>query len=67
MQIEILGRAAVPALKLLSEKTGVSLGVMPEDVKTLGERKLTIIAQGCTLKALHGTDSEGVAGMPLGY
>ncbi len=52
VQIEILGRAAVPALKLLSEKTGVSLGVMPEDVETLGERKLTIIAQGCTLRTL---------------
>jgi len=52
VEIEIIGRAAVPALRLLSEKTGVSLVVAPEDVDTVGERKLTIIAQGCTLKTL---------------
>jgi beta-lactamase regulating signal transducer with metallopeptidase domain len=52
VHLEIIGRAAVPALQLLSEKTGVALGVVPEDVDTVGERKLTIIAQGCTLKAL---------------
>ncbi len=27
VEIEIIGRAAVPAMELLSEKTGVSLGV----------------------------------------
>jgi hypothetical protein len=37
---------------MLSEQTGVSLAVAPEDLDTLGERKLTIIAQGCSLKAL---------------
>jgi len=52
VQIEILGRAAIPALELLSEKTGVSLQVAPEDPETVGERKLTIIAQGCSLKAI---------------
>ena len=52
VNIEILGRAAIPALKLLSEETGVSLQVAPEDLDTVGERKLIIIAQGCTLKAL---------------
>ncbi len=52
VHIEIIGRAAGPALKLLSEQTGVSLGVTPEDLETVGERKLTIIAQGCSLKAL---------------
>lgn len=52
VHIEILGRAAVPALKLLSEKTGVSLGVAPEDLETVGERKFTVIAQGCSLKAI---------------
>lgn len=52
VQIEILGRAAVPALKLLSEKTGVSLGVAPEDTNTVGERKLTVIANGVSLKAI---------------
>ncbi len=50
VEIEILGRAAVPALELLSEKTGVSLSVAPENLDTVGERKLTIIARGCTLK-----------------
>jgi len=52
VQIEILGRAVVPALAMLSEKTGVSLGVAPEDLETVGERKLTVIAQGCDLKTL---------------
>ena len=52
MKIEILGRAVVPALELLSKQTGVTLQVAPENVETLGERKLTVIAQGCTLKAL---------------
>ena len=52
VHFEILGRAAVPVLAMLSEQTGVSLTVAPEDLDTVGERKLTIIAQGCTLKAL---------------
>ena len=50
VEIEILGRAAVPALELLSEATGVSLTVAPEDLSTVGERKLSIFAHGCTLK-----------------
>jgi hypothetical protein len=50
VEIEVLGRAAVPALELLSEATGVSLSVAPEDLATVGERKLSIFAQGCTLK-----------------
>jgi hypothetical protein len=43
VEIEIIGRAAVPAMELLSEETGVSLGVAPEggirvggDVRTQG-------------------------------
>jgi len=52
VQIEILGRAAVPAMQMLSEKTGVSLSVAPEDLSTVGERKLTIISKDLTLKAL---------------
>ncbi|MCJ7749474.1 MAG: hypothetical protein MUQ65_00010 [Armatimonadetes bacterium] len=52
VEIEILGRAAVPALELLSEATGVSLSVAPEDLTTVGERKLTIISKGLTLKAI---------------
>jgi hypothetical protein len=52
VQIEIIGRAAIPAMQLLSEKTGVSLGVAPEDLNTVGERKLTIISKGLTLKAI---------------
>ena len=52
VDIEILGRAAVPALELLLEKTGVSLGVAPEDLTTVGERKLTVIARDCSLKTI---------------
>ena len=52
VQIEILGRAAVPAMHMLSEKTGVSLSVAPEDLNTVGERKLTIISKGLSLKAI---------------
>ena len=52
VNIEILGRAAVPALKLLSEATGMSLTVAPEDLDTVGERKLTLICKGLTLKAI---------------
>ena len=52
VHIEIIGRAGVPALAMLSEQSGVSLAVAPEDLATVGERKLTVIAQGCTLKAL---------------
>ncbi len=48
--IEILGRSAVAALKLLAEKTGVALSVSLENLTTLGERKLTVIAKGCSLK-----------------
>jgi hypothetical protein len=50
VEIEILGRAAVPALAMLSQATGVSLTVAPENLPTVGERKLSIFAQGCTLK-----------------
>ncbi|MDH4179147.1 MAG: M48 family metalloprotease [Armatimonadota bacterium] len=52
VHFEIIGRAAVPALAMLSEETGVSLEVAPENLDTVGERKLTIIAQGCSLKGL---------------
>ena len=50
--IEILGRAAVPALSLLSDATAVSLTVAPEDLNTVGERKLTTISQDLSLKAI---------------
>jgi hypothetical protein len=52
VHIEILGRAAVPTLEMLSRQTGVSLSVAPESLETVGERKLTIIAQGCSLKSI---------------
>jgi hypothetical protein len=52
VEIEILGRAAVTGLPLLAEETGVSLCVAPEDLATVGERKFTVIAKGCTLKAI---------------
>jgi hypothetical protein len=51
-EIEIIGRAAVPALEILSEATGVSLSVAPEDLGTVGERKLTVISKGLSLKAI---------------
>jgi beta-lactamase regulating signal transducer with metallopeptidase domain len=52
VHIEILGRAAVPALEMLSKQTGVTLQVAPENLDTVGERKLTVIAQGCSLKSI---------------
>ena len=52
VRLEILGRAAGPALELLSTQTGVSLTIAPEDLDTVGERKFTLIAQGCSLKAV---------------
>lgn len=52
VEIEILGRAAVPALEILSEATGVSLGVAPENLGTVGERKLTVIANDISLRAI---------------
>jgi hypothetical protein len=52
VEIEIIGQAAIPVLKLLSEKTGVTLGVAPEDPETVGERKLLLLAKGCRLKEL---------------
>ncbi len=52
VDIEILGRAVVPALEMLSEPTGVSLTVAPEDLDTVGERKLTVISKGLALKAI---------------
>jgi hypothetical protein len=52
VHIEILGRAAVPALEMLSKETGVTLQVAPENLDTVGERKLTIISKGLSLKAI---------------
>ncbi len=52
VEMEIVGRAAVTGLPLLAEKTGVSLSVAPEDVATVGERKFTVIAKGCSLKSV---------------
>jgi hypothetical protein len=52
VEIEILGRAAVTGLPILSEKTGVSFSVAPEDLATVGERKFTVIAQGLELKSI---------------
>jgi hypothetical protein len=52
VHIEILARAAVPALEMLSKATGTTLQVAPENPNTVGERKLTIIAQGCSLKSI---------------
>lgn len=49
---EIIGRSAISALALLSERSDVELAVAPEDLATLGERKLTVIAKGCSLTAV---------------
>jgi len=50
VEIEIIGRAAVTGLPILSEGTGVSFSVAPEDLSTVGERKFSVFAHGCTLK-----------------
>jgi len=42
----------VAALKLLAEKAGVALSVSPENLTTLGQRKVTVIAKGCSLKSI---------------
>ncbi len=52
VQIEIAGESVVSALECLSEEVGVLLSVAPEDLATVGERKLTIIAQGLSLKGI---------------
>jgi len=52
VEIEIIGRAAVTGLPILSEKTGVSFSVAPEDLATVGERKFTVIAKGLELKSI---------------
>jgi hypothetical protein len=52
VEIEITGRPAAPVTEMLSEATGVSLGLAPEDLATLGERKLTIISKGLTLQTI---------------
>jgi hypothetical protein len=52
VQAEWVEQDLVTLLAGLTKQTGVTLQVAPEDAKALGERKLTIIAQGCSLKAL---------------
>lgn len=52
VNIEILARSAAVALRMISQETGVDLGVSPDQLGTIGERKLTVIAQGCSLKGI---------------
>jgi hypothetical protein len=52
VELEILGRSASAALDVLSEETGVLITVAPEDIETVGERKLIVIAQGLDLKSI---------------
>ena len=52
VEIEIIGRAAITGLPILSEKTGVSFSVAPEDLAPVGERKFTVIANGFDLKSI---------------
>ena len=52
VSIESSGHAMVVTLAALSKKTGVSLKVAPEDLTTVGERKLALFAKGVSLKSL---------------
>jgi hypothetical protein len=52
VSIEIVGRPAAAVLQLLSQEIGVDLSVSGENLDTVGERKLTIIAKGCSLKGI---------------
>jgi hypothetical protein len=52
VQAEWVEQDLVTLLAALTKQTSVTLQVAPEDAKVLGERKSTIIAQGCSLKAL---------------
>jgi len=52
VRCEFVGRPVTFVLARLSESTGVELGILPQDVKALGERKLTLITSGVSLKAL---------------
>jgi hypothetical protein len=49
---DILGRSAISVLAEISEQTGVSLRVAPEDVATVGERKLSLFLHDCELKSV---------------
>ncbi len=52
VHLEILGRPLGPVLDILSKSTGVSLTIAPEDAEALGDRKATVIAQGCQLDSV---------------
>jgi hypothetical protein len=53
VKLDILGRSAVSALAIISQASNLSLYVAPEDLNTVGERKLSIFAfDGCRLKDL---------------
>jgi hypothetical protein len=44
VKLDLLGRSAVSTLAIISEASNVSLYVAPEDLNTVGERKLSIFA-----------------------
>jgi hypothetical protein len=50
--IATAGHSAVTTLKALTKLTGVALEVAPEDLATVGERKLVIYAENKSLKSL---------------
>jgi hypothetical protein len=53
VKLDILGRSAISTLAILSQATGIGLYVAPEDLATVGERKLSIFAfDGIRLKDL---------------
>jgi hypothetical protein len=53
VKLDILGRSAISALAIISQASNLSLYVAPEDLSTVGERKLSIFAfDGIRLKDL---------------
>ncbi len=52
VHVDIIGRAVVGGLPVLSEKTGVKLEVAPENRDSLGERKFTLLAREASLRAI---------------
>lgn len=52
LTLDIVGQTTISALVTLSKQTGVSLAIAPEDLKTVGERKLTVFARDLSLRGL---------------
>ena len=50
--VDILGRSAISALAELSKQTGVPLQIAPENLATVGQRKLSLFVHDAELKAV---------------